>query len=446
MPSTGAAPPALKQWQRDGVVRFLLVHGMGDHPFGLKANGQPELGDSPDYDTLAKHLRDLDRGEPNDELKRLQRAAAKDKYDDFIRAYASAAGLRERTAADGLPASFRFIYSKSSDRKTGDIIGYVFRREFEPASGSGHPVYFYASCWSIGSAVIKEKAYGSWNGLEATAGKVGEFEPIIDNPRESLNRKLKHRVVDWGLSDASLYLNAYRNGAEWAVASSMRALAEDLRDGERAVVVSSSLGSTVTFNVMSKLVANESIGGQQWEASPGAVTRLRRIFHPAPSPDPEKLKSELRIAFYMFANQYGLLTAGAFPGDAAAAAGEAAAVAPVAAARAAAKSGAAGTLSKTVQTAQSTMPRAERPRRGEAAVELVAFTDPDDLLSFAVPSSGDDFVKVTNVYVSNNKVSVAIPFVGSLANPAAAHLAYGTNPVVLKIMLDGAAAIRPRHP
>src|SRR5262249_34372975 len=206
-----------------------------------------------------------------------------------------------------------FIYSKSSDRKSGDIIGYVFRRDFEPVAGGGPSVYFYVSCWSIGSAVMKEQAYGSWNRSEKTAGKVGEFQKIIDTPRASLNSKVKHRVVDWGLSDASLYLHAYHDDAEWAVASSMRALAEDMHDDERAVVVSSSLGSTVTYNVMGKLVANQPIGTQRWEASATAVTRLQKMFHPQPSPDPDKAGPELRIAFYMFANQYGLLTVGAFP-------------------------------------------------------------------------------------------------------------------------------------
>jgi hypothetical protein len=75
--------------------------------------------------------------------------------------------------------------------------------------------------------------------------------------------------------------------------------------------------------------------------------------------------------------------------------------------------------------------------------EIVAFSDPNDLLSYPIP---DDFVQkhmdsricpaVTNVTL--NVVSVQdVPVLGELADPAGAHLDYENDPRVIALMVGG---------
>jgi hypothetical protein len=81
--------------------------------------------------------------------------------------------------------------------------------------------------------------------------------------------------------------------------------------------------------------------------------------------------------------------------------------------------------------------KARKLRRAESAEEvipqIVAFTDPNDLLSYIlVPSSNADSYSVIDVVVSNENT-----FFGFLELPDKAHLGYRTNEVVRRLIACG---------
>jgi hypothetical protein len=75
-------------------------------------------------------------------------------------------------------------------------------------------------------------------------------------------------------------------------------------------------------------------------------------------------------------------------------------------------------------------------RAAEDEVSIVAFTDPNDLLSYRLPLSnpGDPY-SVSNVLVSN-----ASTLLGKIENPMAAHTGYRSNDAVMKLILCGTDA------
>jgi hypothetical protein len=76
-----------------------------------------------------------------------------------------------------------------------------------------------------------------------------------------------------------------------------------------------------------------------------------------------------------------------------------------------------------------------------AAKQIVAFTDPNDLLSWrlrrkdlGVPRPDRRSVELTNVYMSNGEASVP----GLISDPVKAHTGYFDNPTVMTLLLCGA--------
>jgi hypothetical protein len=74
--------------------------------------------------------------------------------------------------------------------------------------------------------------------------------------------------------------------------------------------------------------------------------------------------------------------------------------------------------------------------------QIVAFTDPNDILSWRlrpkdleVPRSDRRSVKLTNVYMSNGEVSIP----GLISDPVKAHTGYFDNPRVMNLLLCGAS-------
>jgi hypothetical protein len=63
-------------------------------------------------------------------------------------------------------------------------------------------------------------------------------------------------------------------------------------------------------------------------------------------------------------------------------------------------------------------------------VQVVAWSDPSDVITFRVPKIGD--VDVVNLYVRN-----AYRWFGLFESPAAAHADYAKNNEVLRVMFEG---------
>lgn len=209
------------------------------------------------------------------------------------------------------------------------------------------------------------------------------------------NAFLKHQIMNWGLGDAVIALGPMRslvrrsmNAAFAAAAPAPGSEAE-----EELVIISESLGS---FAVLDAFTVS---GSPVQEA-------LARSYH-----------------LYFLANQFALLELARIeqlPDDDGAGFLSDAAEAPPSPLRALAAWG-------------------ETRARGlvDHPKQVIAFSDPSDLLTYAVPdicdpdvrTAGECPIRVVNVYVRNG-----LRFLGLVANPLRAHTRYSSNKAVLKAM------------
>jgi hypothetical protein len=132
-----------------------------------------------------------------------------------------------------------------------------------------------------------------------------------------------------------------------------------------------------------------------------AGEKLAILAHPTEGPMPSKPSG---LVFYMFANQYGLL-----------------------------KIGADEAFSRLSTALQGT----SLGSRNKAVMQVYAFTDPNDLLSYPLNIQQKPLISVCNVYVRNGAVSV-----GFASDPIEAHLNYERNRRVLEAMLNSPANVR----
>jgi hypothetical protein len=72
-------------------------------------------------------------------------------------------------------------------------------------------------------------------------------------------------------------------------------------------------------------------------------------------------------------------------------------------------------------------------------IHIVAFTDPNDMLSYPLPEgyckkySSSKSARCTNVLVSNNASSLF----GQISNPVTAHTSYDSNKAVIRLIACG---------
>ncbi len=386
-PEKSTAPP-LGTWHSKGGVQFLLIHGMNNHPFGTtgRSGNQNYLGQG-SYSGLEYHLRGWD-GFGDEEKAKIAGAARENQFAEFIDAYASKAGVE-------VPRDQQLVFRPIRDSAGRSVSGYLLVVKGTHRQ-SGNPVTFNIVCWSILSSVKKEAIYGSWSG--SSSGQLSDYD--LDRWRHGINRDIRRGVVTWGLNDASLYMGRSGKEFEWCVYRGLAHVLESMQPQERVAVVTASLGSTIAFNTIDKLVSREGIAGSKGALKGSDLEQLKDLFH---EDNGEDLTHQTRITFYMFANQYGLIAGG-------------------------------DELEVLESVSKKTAERARRP----VPVQLVAFTDPDDLLSMPFPKPrSPEHVAVQNIYVRNNRWVFGIPFAGRVANPLHAHGGYGTNPAVLKAMLEG---------
>jgi hypothetical protein len=90
--------------------------------------------------------------------------------------------------------------------------------------------------------------------------------------------------------------------------------------------------------------------------------------------------------------------------------------------------------------ARAARARSEGKASATAISHVVAFSDPNDILSWRVepknlnlPRSDRGQVAVTNVYMSNGEFSVP----GLFSDPTNAHIGYFVNPTVMDMLICG---------
>jgi hypothetical protein len=257
----------------------------------------------------------------------------------------------------------------------------------------GTPVRFHALIWSPLTAPLKRQLDYDNTGTpsDCSAAGNGECKP----KRASLNGYVKDQLLNDCLSDAVIYEGDSHDAIRDAMVESISRIIERNPNGDRTLaVVAESLGSKILFDALSSML--ESQQPRTRELGQQAARRLGLL--------------------YMAGNQLPILglaeqNIGQRP-DTRSATGS-------------------DSLQRFLELRRrQAVPRAETVAR----LAVVAFTDPNDLLSYRLLPAryAAPDVAVADVLVSNART-----WLGLIENPVAAHLDYLENPDVGDLIACG---------
>lgn len=266
---------------------------------------------------------------------------------------------------------------------------------------AGGTVNFSALVWSPLTAGLKSQLAYDSTGNPSDCSVPGECKP----KRASLNGRLKDVLLNDCLSDAVIYQGESRQAIRSAMVAAITKVVGDSEAKARAagvtpgplMLVTESLGSKVTFDALAEMVEG-SASPQSKSAGDSAVARLGLVM--------------------MGANQLPILGLADQSVDVAGARISAAGSAP--------------------QDALTRLLRlTDRPKLTQGSfsrLSLVAFTDPNDLLSYRLQASryASPKVDVTDVLVSNDST-----YFGFLERPDTAHTGYRSNAAVASLIACG---------
>jgi len=368
----------LQKWNQDsaqenGTIRVLLIHGMNNHPFGFA--GKPELDGCTTYAELQQKL---SGNLTLDDRQRLRTRAIQSQFDYFITRLASKLEVGEEAPAD--PKDFTII--RASD--DGPALGYMFTRSFGATGPRHRALKFYVANWALSACVSKEQQFGGWvenTKSEKLKGDL-DFDSRLDKHRAAINKLLKRNTIDWGLGDAALYLSPTGEKFRQVVRAGVQRLQSETGPRDRVAIVSASLGSTITLDTVSAMLESGRVGS--------LLTR---------SDEFAEFRKQPRAVFYMFANQFALLTLGRPQGK---------------------------LVNPLIQ-----LDNALKDAGARTTVQIYAFTDPNDILSLPLNTKLDR-VSICNVYVRNPGFTV-----GVFMHPGDAHGNYEKNNHVIATLLNG---------
>lgn len=219
--------------------------------------------------------------------------------------------------------------------------------------------------------------------------------PPYPHTRARLNARLKDYLIDDCLPDAVIYQGVARDAIQLRMRDAILQVLSAAQADTPLVVISHSMGSKILFD-----------------------TLLRMTEEPAGSPAPRlAMQAVERLRFLvMAANQIPLLSLADQP-------------LPAAGAMAATSAPPPDSLQLLLRKRQASQRRAQ-----DRHLTLVAFTDPNDLLSYTLDEAkyAQDGVTVYNILVSN-----APTWLGLLERPDTAHLEYLSNPDVGRLIACG---------
>lgn len=255
----------------------------------------------------------------------------------------------------------------------------------------------------------------NWSPLTASI-KQHQFRRDDEMSRALINGEIKTSVLNDGLSDATLYLGAYQTVMRRGVMIGLCAFLDGVFANDQCNPISTSHASVALIS--------ESLGSYMLFDAIEALDRSN-----ANSPAGEPLFRRLR-QFYMFANQIPLLELAELkphPG--------------------APETAALSITSSKLSAFLDRVRRSHAPRRPErvkpaetAPLEIVAFSDPNDLLSYELRrenyrEAGADphSFQTANILYPN-----ATAWFGLFADPLTAHTGYSSNPEVLDLVVCGA--------
>lgn len=271
------------------------------------------------------------------------------------------------------------------------LLGYLLRQDFKQMHSSTQ-VRIYTLHWSDATRSVK-KQYVGYDNSE------------INNPhRLSLNHKFKRDLVNSNLSDVVLYLGEYGKTMLIPFMKAIEFIDGDVpQDDEyELILISFSLGSIMLLDAVEALFESDFCKYKRFCTSVST--------------------------FFMLANQVPLLLMGNYG------------IQDDDIDETQPKYNFARSLKRFIDVRQD-VPAREDPHETLREFTIVAISDPNDLLSYRIPKwlrdefkPDDPFVNVTT---SVSRAALIIPFVGVVADPAAAHQNYGQDEYVLDLLVNG---------
>ncbi len=248
-------------------------------------------------------------------------------------------------------------------------------------------IRFRALIWSPLTTSIKQQLCYDQTDKSAICTGTPPFTPT----RAKLNAQIKDSLVDDCLPDALIYQGVAREQIQLRMADAILAATRGSDPRAPLVVISESLGSKILFDTLLRM-------SEEPATSRAAMREVQRM-----------------AWLVMAANQIPLLHTAEQP------------IATSVAMRA-----------STPDSLQRLLAKRREPvadRDAVSPLNLVAFTDPNDLLSFTLPPERyrEQGATVMNVLVSNART-----WFGWLADPVKAHVDYLANPDVGSLVACGA--------
>jgi len=266
----------------------------------------------------------------------------------------------------------------------GVINGFLTRIDF---TNENRKLRAYELTWSAATQTEKSNRF--------------EFDSRLDKRRASLNRRMKSELMNDGFGDAVLYLN---QNFKWKMQAPVtNAIFSILGDGfapaDQLIIVTHSLGSKVTFDSLNVL-----------------ADRLRQE-------DNQQAAAMTNLALHttylvMLANQVPLLRLGDTNVIA---------------------EGKPSSVQQFLQMRQqgTEQPGPERPPAKSPFLQVIAVTDPNDLLSYPL-REGDLFSEaIQHIEFGNVLICNAPSYLHFVANPLRAHEGYFDNPKLIKLLIKG---------
>jgi hypothetical protein len=237
------------------------------------------------------------------------------------------------------------------------------------------------------------------------------YDESFSTNRLLVNRSLKTGLMDASLSDAVLYTGKYKDHMQYPIMRTVQAIAEDgLGEGDELVAITHSLGSRMTFDTLNLMNDSQAILHEKNYNTAAVQSLIRRT-----------------TSIFMLANQLPLLGLA----DVETPEGKT----PYASLK--------GFINRRTN-AKTHRPAAPEP--ANVTLNIIAFSDPNDLLSYPLKPSdvlgieepGAPSTQTNDVRISNVRINVArIGWFFVVANPSQAHTGYLTDSRVDHLIAHG---------
>jgi hypothetical protein len=312
----------------------------------------------------------------------------------------------EKPLVDGIAKKMNLTPDGESSKQefwySNHLLGVLWRYPFVQRE-SGVPVRMYALTWAAATKGWKERKF-------KTDEEYGQYRLLGD-------RLLKKDLMDSRFSDAVLYAGEYRKHMQYPIAESVSyILRDDFGSSDELAIITESLGSYMTYETLLKMSKGEKILREQKYDTAKAQNFVGQT-----------------STIYMLANQIPLLELSDVnnppsekkPGS------------PPA------MDGSSSQLMK--QFAETRAAKAPARKKGtplELDLNLVAFSDPNDLLSY--PISESDVITrgraSENIHVRYSNVTYSLArwsLFWLVVDPIKAHTGHAASNTVISLIVHG---------